>query len=73
MVYYWVMKTPTIKRQKVCKTCGGHENNVHHLKNFTYGHSFVSRPETEVEAAYRQGYEEGYRVAEDRAHWGSGW
>lgn len=69
------MATVKYKRKKICKTCGGLEKSFCHLEG-TFnlgGHPFEPRLETDAEAAYRQGYEDGYNKAQDRAVWGPGW
>lgn len=74
IAYYSGMKPIKYKRQIICDQCGYGAKVFKHLKNSGPGaHTFEPRLETEVEAAYRQGYEKGYYDAEDKAHWGSGW
>lgn len=67
-------RMPKITPRVICKICGNSKKAfLHDHADKSYGHKYVPHRETEVEAAYRQGYEDGYARAEDRAHWGMGW
>lgn len=68
------MSIPEVTRKTICAICEGREDSfVHRKRGALYKHKFKPRKETKEEALYRTGYEEGWRDANDRNHWGSGW
>ena len=65
---------PKIETKMICKICGGGKQNFKHDRSISlFEHNYQSRLETPEEAAYRIGYEDGYREAEAKALWGTGW
>lgn len=65
---------PEIVRRERCGYCGGNKKAFcHDEEKSLYDHEYYPVTESLAEAAYRQGYEDGYRKAEDRAFWGPGW
>lgn len=77
MSYHSNMKTPNIIQKEICSECGGKEKIFRHLPRKSpadsHHHVYQPRLETRIEAAYRQGYEDGFKEASSKALWGEGW